>query len=144
MQHTFFNMRKISWFFRENLWLILILLALNSFGQPATVTVEQDPKIEALLKTKKQLEKDNKLTEGYTIQVYSGTLSKANTALSKYRSKYNKWPASIEYETPNYKVWVGNFNTRLEADRALLDIHRNFPSAFPLKPGKNKKDKNDK
>jgi len=137
-------MRKFQSNFNRYLLILLIFSASKSFGQPATVKVEQDPRIEALLKTKKQLEKDNKLTEGYTIQVYSGTLSKANSALSKYKSKYSKWPASIEYETPNYKVWVGNFNTRLEADRALLDIHRNFPSAFPLKPGKNKKNKKDK
>jgi len=124
--------------------LILCLLALflseKSFSQQGTVTIHQDKRIPTLLDLKKSLEKENKLTDGFTIQLYYGNLNKANSTLSNYRNKYGKWPASIEYETPNYKVWVGNFTSRIEADRVLLEVQRNFPSAFILKPGKNKKD----
>ncbi|MCB0456215.1 MAG: SPOR domain-containing protein, partial [Flavobacteriaceae bacterium] len=74
------------------------------------------------------------------IQLYYGNLNKANSVLGNYKNKYTKWPASIEYETPNYKVWAGNFTSRIEADRALLEVQKNFPTAFILKPGKNKKD----
>ena len=109
-------------------------------AQTGIVTIDQDPRIPQLLDLKKSLEKDNKLTDGFTIQLYYGTLGKANSVLGNYRNKYSKWPASIEYETPNYKVWVGNFSSRLEADRALIEIQKNFPTAFILKTGKNKKD----
>ena len=34
----------------------------------------------------------------------------------------------------NYKIWVGNFKTRLEADRALVKIKRKFSNAFYFKP----------
>jgi len=105
-------------------------------AQPGTLTVHQDDKIIQLLKLKKTLEKENKLADGYTIQLYYGNLNKANSFLRSYRNKYGSWPASIKYETPNYKVWVGNFTTRIEADRALLEIQRNFSSAFILKPSK--------
>ena len=44
----------------------------------------------------------------------------------------------MRYETPNYKIWVGNFKTRLEADRALQRIKRAFNSAFIFKPKKGK------
>jgi hypothetical protein len=124
--------------------LILCLLALflseKSLSQQGSLTVLQDKRIPVLLDLKKSLEKDNKLTDGYTIQLYYGNLSKANSILGSYRNKYGKWPASIEYETPNYKVWVGNFTSRIEADRVLIEVQRNFASAFILKPGKNKKD----
>jgi SPOR domain len=109
-------------------------------AQTGVVTIEQDSRIGELMVLKTQLQKENKLTDGYTIQLYYGNLNKANTTINDYRNKYNAWPASIEYETPNYKVWVGNFYSRLEADRALLEVHKNFPSAFILKPGKYKKD----
>lgn len=122
------------------LFFCLVFFCVEMNAQNSQLTVNQDPRIPQLLKTKKELEKNNKLTDNFTIQLYYGNLSSANSVLSNYRSKYAKWPASIEYETPNYKVWVGNYSSRLEADRALMDIHRNFPSAFVLKPGKNKKD----
>lgn len=105
-------------------------------AQSGTLTINQDAKITQLLDLKKSLEKENKLTDGYTIQLYYGNLNRANTVLGSYRNKYASWPASIEYETPNYKVWVGNFSTRIAADRALLEVHRNFPTAFILKPTK--------
>jgi len=118
-----------------------ILLNFSSeitFAQQGTVTVNQDSKITKLLNLKMALEKENKLTDGYTIQLYYGELNQANSIIRKYRGLYGNWPASIEYETPNYKVWVGNFSTRLEADRALLEVQRNFGSAFILKPERKK------
>ncbi len=118
---------------------ILFVLALHKgVAQSATLTVNEDPKIAELLKLKKNMEKENKLSEGYTIQLYYGELDKANAILRKYRGSYENWPASIEYETPNYKVWAGSFSTRIEAERALLDIQKNFSSAFILKPERRK------
>jgi hypothetical protein len=122
-----------------NLLVLCILAVIFSelaVAQSGTLTVHQDAKITRLLDIKKSLEKENKLSDGFTIQLYYGNLNKANSVLSNYRNKYASWPASIEYETPNYKVWVGNFSSRIEADRALLEIKRHFSAAFILKPSK--------
>lgn len=119
--------------------IVSILLSLSTeilVAQQATVTVNQDANIPKLLHLKKELEKDNKLGDGFTIQLYYGELNQANAILNKYKANYSAWPASLEYETPNYKIWVGDFESRLEADRALLEIRKKFPDAFPLKPSK--------
>lgn len=113
--------------------LAICLVSLNFQAQNATVTINEDEKIPQLLNLKKSLEEDNKLAVGYTIQLYYGELSQANTIIKEYRNNFNSWPASIEYETPNYKVWVGSFSTRLEADRARLEINKKYPAAFILK-----------
>ncbi|MDC1325632.1 MAG: SPOR domain-containing protein [Flavobacteriales bacterium] len=102
-------------------------------AQSATVTINEDAKITRLLELKKELEKENELADGYTIQLHYGELSKANEVLKEYKNKHDTWPASIEYETPNYKVWVGSFSSRLEADRALLEVQLTFDAAFILK-----------
>lgn len=133
-------MKKLNVFNYLILAIFLGLFSAKTFAQNAVVTIEQDARIPELLKLKTELQKENKLTDGYTIQLYYGDLNKANSTLKDYKNKYSQWPASIEYETPNYKVWVGNYNTRLEADRALIEIQTNYPSAFILRPGKNKKD----
>ncbi len=111
------------------------MILLNTvYSQNATIIINEDDKIPEILALKKSLEADNKLAVGYTIQLYYGELSQANKILKKYRTNFNSWPASIEYETPNYKVWVGSFSSRLEADRARLEITEKFPAAFILKP----------
>lgn len=117
---------------------LLLMFSLKVQAQTATLTVNQNPKIPQLLELKKTLEKENKLSDGYTIQLYYGELGQANQILRKYRSNFANWPASIEYETPNYKVWAGNFSTRIEAERALLRIQKDFSAAFILKPERRK------
>jgi hypothetical protein len=112
-------------------------------AQKARLTINQDERIPELLQLKKSLEKDNKLGGGYTVQLYYGELSKANEVIRGYKNKYASWPASIEYETPNYKVWVGNFGNRLDADRALYTIKNDFPAAFILKRERRKKKKDE-
>jgi len=129
-------MKKLQSF---KIFIVSILLLFSAeiiIAQQATVTVHQDGSIPELLNLKKELEKDNKLGEGFTIQLYYGDSGKANSVIRKFKSSYSAWPVSLEYETPNYKVWVGDFATRLEADRALLEIKEKFPSAFILKPSK--------
>lgn len=118
--------------------ILLILLSSKGFSQSATLVVHEDPKITELLKLQKELEKENKLSIVYTIQLYYGDLNKANDVLKRYRGSYGHWPAAIEYETPNWKVWAGSFTSRLEAERALKQLQKDFTSAFILKPERRK------
>lgn len=113
---------------------ICALISQNSFSQKATLNIIEDGKIKELVKIKSQLDRDNKIKEGYTIQLFYGERKDAESVISNYKKHYTEWQATIEYETPNYKVWVGNFITRLEADRTLLKIHNHFPNAFVFKP----------
>lgn len=103
-------------------------------AQTAQVTINQDARITTLLNLKGELEKDGKITDRYKIQLYSGSLNTASSTLKRYRNKIGIWTSSIKHETPNYKVWIGNFRNRLEADRALSEIKKDFPNAFIFKP----------
>ena len=117
--------------------ILMSFLSINISAQEATITLNEDLKIRQLLELKKSLEEENKLTDGYTIQLYYGEKNRANNVIRKYRYTYDSWSATIKYETPNYQVWVGNFSSRIDADRALIEIKEKFPSAFILKPERN-------
>lgn len=134
--YTHMNLQTYSKIFIASI--LITFLCNKSFAQNGSLTVNTDPKITELLELKKDMEKENKLSDGYTIQLYYGELDKANQILRKYRGSYGNWPASIEYETPNYKVWAGNFASRIEAERALIAIQKSFSSAFILKPERRK------
>jgi hypothetical protein len=111
----------------------------NITTQPeASVTINQDPKIKTLLDTKSKMEKDGDFSDRYKIQLYYGNLNKANQIVKASKEAFTKWSSSIQWETPNYKVWMGNYRTRLEADRALKEVHEKFPNAFIFKPEKSK------
>jgi hypothetical protein len=114
--------------------LTLLLFSTSGYSQQGSLQVIQDEKITELLRIKTNLSKENKISDGFTIQLFNGELKEANTIIRDYNRTTSTWSATIEYETPNYKVWVGNYVTRLEADRALLEIQKNFPNAFVLRP----------
>lgn len=115
--------------------LVLVLgMCYQATAQTGQVNIEQNDLIPELLELKSELTKDGKLGERYSIQLYYGDNNTASNIIKEFRAKYNNLPSSIIYETPNYKVWVGNFRNRLEADRALLQIKNDFPSAFIPKP----------
>ena len=121
--------------------LIVFCLGLTSsfcHAQQGTVIINQDPDIDQLLAIKKQMNTSENAPDRYKIQVYSGNRSDAEVAKTKVYSSFNEWKATLVYETPNYKIWVGNFRTRLEADRALKKIKSRFPNAFIFKPKKEK------
>lgn len=110
-----------------------------SFAQQGQVTINQDKNLPNLLALKKELNKDENTSDRYKIQIYNGNRAGAESAQKEYYSIYTQWRSSLEFELPrNYKIWVGSFRTRLEADRALKRIKKNFPSAFIFKPKKKK------
>lgn len=118
--------------------LIGSFLALNSYNvlaQNAEVTIVEDPKIPQLLALKSQMTKNNELADRYKIQIMGfGNLNDANDIIDTYKKEFDKWPANVAYQSPNYKVWVGHFSNRLEADRALLEVKKEFPNAFVFEP----------
>ncbi|WP_100610169.1 SPOR domain-containing protein [Confluentibacter lentus] len=105
-------------------------------AQQGSVSVNQDKKIVTLLDLKKDMNKNESDTDRYKIQIYSGNRTTAETYRSDFNSKFDKWNSTIQFETPNYKIWVGNFRTKIEADRALKEIKQKFSSAFVFKPKK--------
>ncbi|WP_035695415.1 SPOR domain-containing protein [Christiangramia portivictoriae] len=110
-----------------------LLFHIDTFAQQATVQIQQSKKIDKLVEIKKELSENNKIGDRFVIQLFYGDNGQANEVIQKYRNLY-EYPSKIAYEAPNYKVWVGNFRNRLEADRALLTLKDDFPSAFIPKP----------
>ena len=110
---------------------LTLLLSISINAQQGEVNVDQDSDIDKLLEYKK----DIKTSKVYKIQVYQSTdPDKADREKSNFLNTYNEWPVEIVWNTPNYKVWVGNFATRLEADRALVKIKKEYMYALIFQP----------
>ena len=119
--------------------LSFVLSTTFSFSQEGNVIVNQDKKITELLNLKKEMNKNEADSDRYKIQIYSGnTRSDAYSSQEEFLESFSEWPTIVLFENPNFKTWIGNFRTRLEADRALKRVKLKFPSAFIFKPKKDK------
>lgn len=79
---------------------------------------------------------DNELSEfnGYRIRIYFDNSQNAREAssaiLSAFEEVHPDIPAYRTFDSPNFKVTVGNFRTRSEALATLKAIQPEYPSAF--------------
>jgi len=112
----------------------LLFLSLTLSAQQGEVKIIQDSDIDKLLEFKK----DVKTSDIYKIQVYQSVdPDNAQSAKASFLDSYSQWPVEIIWNTPNYKVWVGNFATRLEADRAWAKIKGKYMNAIIFQPKSN-------
>ena len=119
-------MRKIIIFFT-----IISLYSTTLFGQNGNIEINQSNKLDSIIKLKKEL---NSKIQNLRIQIFSGDRDNAEQIIKEFIEIFNDTTADVIYETPNYKVWVGNYYTQLEADKRLLEIRKKFRSAFIFRP----------
>lgn len=103
-------------------------------GQQAQTSVKQDEKFEQLLNEKRKINSSIVANERYKIQVYVGNSDGARKVLYDCKQEFSDLDGTINFFTPNYKVWIGSFRTRLEAIRYSLDIKRKYPNMLIIKP----------
>jgi len=105
-------------------------------AQNSNLEVNQDPKFEQLLNDKRKVNTNLSYSDRYRIQIFNGGSEGAKKTLTEFRLQYKNLDGTIIFNTPNYKVWVGNFRTRIEAERNLVEIQKNYRNVFLIKPTK--------
>ena len=105
-------------------------------AQNQNVTVNQDPKFEQLLNEKRKINSSLTVGDSYKIQVFTGSSENAKKILNEFRQEFNNIDATIVFNTPNYKVWVGNFRTRIEAEKTLVNINDRYKNVLLIKPSR--------
>ena len=105
-------------------------------AQNQNVTVNQDPKFEQLLNEKRKINSSLTVGDSYKIQVFTGSSENAKKILNEFRQEFNNIDATIVFNTPNYKVWVGNFRTRIEAEKTYINISDRYKNVLLIKPSR--------
>lgn len=105
-------------------------------AQEGAVTVNQDPRFEQLLADKRKINSSITVNDKYKIQIFYGDNEKARKALTDFRRDYRTIDGTIIFASPTYKVWVGSYDSRIEAERSLAEVKKKYPYALLIKPNK--------
>ena len=111
------------------LFFSLNIMKLNA--QNASVTIDKNPKIDELIRIKKEVSLDNV----FKIQIFkceSTKESDCKVQKKRFENLFKDTPAKIEWITPTFRVRVGKYRTKLEAEYALSKIKKEFENAFVL------------
>lgn len=121
----------------KNIKSILLFLSLFSIAFQG-IAQNNEPvnkqKVDELISTKIAMDRTGDFKDRFTIQLFYGERDAAIEIKQKYDALNLPWKSELKWETPNHKIWVGTYRSRLEADRALLKIKEEYKDAFILKP----------
>lgn len=112
---------------------IMFLIVLSNNNLTAQVTVEQDSKFENLLSEKRKVNTSVTTTDKFKIQIFYGESQNARKVLADFKKNFSDIDGTIIFSSPNYKVQVGNFKTKIDAERVRLEILKKYPEALVVR-----------
>lgn len=108
-------------------------LASMSFAQSGDVTIIKDSRIGSLVAKEGVIVPPaiNPQIDGYRIQLFfDSERSAINDARGTFISKYPRIDTYTTYNAPNFFLRVGDFRSRLEAEKVKEELSGYFPTSF--------------
>ena len=107
------------------------------------VVIIQDAGIDTILQKHVEMNEalllntDNYAIDGYRIQIFEESGNKSSTrareVMAEFSTKYPDIPVYLTWQAPNFKVRVGDFDTRMKAEGFLNKIKRSYPIAWVIR-----------
>ena len=95
-----------------------------------------DARIDSIVNLHIEHNKRYPVFQGYRIQILKASGNDALTltegAKAKFMKKHTDAPVYLTFDEPYYRVRVGDFRTRLEAEKFLKKISRKYPGAWVI------------
>ena len=99
--------------------------------------VRQDPRITDMLIRHNQINQKRNGTEGFRLEIFFSSESKARERAERVRNEFNLVFPDIAgymlFQTPNFKVRIGDFRNKSEALKIKAHIASKYPNAFIVK-----------
>ncbi len=117
----------------------MFLISFNSFSQvqEGIINIDSSTEIQKIITKKIAYNKTAPIANAnFKIQLFYGGENGAIRTQNKFRELFPNTPSSLIFDSPNWKVRVGNYRNRLEADKHLQEIILTFGDAIVLEPKK--------
>lgn len=99
--------------------------------------IYQDPRITDLLVRHSQINQRKQGFEGYRLEIFFSSESNARQHSVRVRNDFNlvfpTIPSYMLFQTPNFKVRIGDFRNKSEALKTKAYIASKYPNAFIVK-----------
>lgn len=123
--------------------LLCLIIPTMAFTQDGTINIVQDSRVDELLEKHKQMNEllmsnpDHSGIDGYRVQIFFESGNKSSEAareiMEEFEENYPDVEAYLTWKAPNFRVRVGDFRTRMEAEGFLQHILKDYPNAWVIK-----------
>ena len=105
--------------------------------EPEIKKIIQDEKVIELINKHILLNENQPSIEGYRVQIFfdsgNNSMETALKVKTNFMGKYPDIPVYLIWQQPNYKVRVGDFRTKIEAQGLYNKIKSDYKNAFIVK-----------
>lgn len=119
---------------KKILLILLCSMMMECFSQNSSVVLEQDERIEQLIQRQKDIHEGDNTIDGFRIQIFmesgNDAVEHANVAMEEFKVKYPDIPVYLVFGQPYYRLRVGDYRTRLEAEKAFQILNKDYKKAF--------------
>ena len=110
---------------------VLLTMSNTTNSQNKTTKTKE---IERLITKKRTFNKEYGF--GYRIQLYNGDEQQARKFRATFKVEYPDKFSKLVYVAPEWKVQVGSYKTKLEADKDLMKYQEKFSGIIVIPMGK--------
>jgi hypothetical protein len=114
--------------------LFLIVLLTTSYSAFSQNKTKKSSEIKSIISKKRSF--NNTYGFGYRIQLYNGNEQKAKKFMALFSIEFPDNFSKLVYNAPEWKVQVGNYKTKLEADKDLIKFQEKFSGIIVVPMGK--------
>ncbi|MCL7761940.1 SPOR domain-containing protein [Polaribacter sp. Z014] len=111
--------------------IVLLTTSYTSFSQNKT---NETAEIKSIISKKRSF--NSTYGFGYRIQLYNGNESKARSIIARFKVEFPENFSKLVYKAPDWKVHVGNYKTKLEADKDIVKFQEKFSGIIVIPMGK--------
>jgi hypothetical protein len=110
---------------------LFIMSQTTLFAQNGEIHVQQDSRIDVLMQKQLNLNASKHGVDGFRVQIHFGqSRETAQKIRSRFSIDFPELKTYLGYNSPYYKIRVGDFITRLEAYKVQKAITKKYRGAY--------------
>ena len=121
----------------KRFFFVILLTAVVSYGfaqHAGSLNVHQDSRIERLMKKQRDVYAANNTMPGFRVQIFmeigNEAVDHAKVTKADFEKTFPELPIYLSYEQPYYRLRVGDFRNRVEAEKYLRILKPRYGVAF--------------
>ena len=106
----------------------------SGYNNNAQVFINEDAKLQSIINKHKSQNQNKQEIRGWRIRVYMGSgrtaRDEANAIKLRIRNRYSEVEPHLVHHSPYFKILVGDFRTRIEAESFQKKLKREYPNCY--------------
>ena len=116
------------------IFVVTCLLSISCGAQNGFLILNQDPRIDTLLMKQRQIHVNDSTIDGFRVQIFmelgNDAVRHADSVKEIFVEEYPDVPIYLLFGQPYYRLRVGDYRTRLEAENMYQRLKKKYRNAF--------------